>query len=130
MASAVGGAAGGAASALASVEARASEAAAAASSAVAGIKGGLDAKADVAVGPVTTGSDGRAQAQLTVTNHGQQSYRYVIQVNFTDSGGGVVDATAVTVQDVAAGNAAQATARSNRSLSGEVRAEVANAVRY
>ncbi|MBV2153785.1 hypothetical protein RZ50_013115 [Kitasatospora sp. SUK 42] len=127
---AIGGAAGGAASALASIEARASEAASAASSAVAGIKGGLDAKADVAVGAVTTGSDGRAQAQLTVTNHGQQSYRYVIQVNFTDGSGGVLDAVAVTVQDVAVGHSVQATARSNRSLPGGTGAEVANAVRY
>ncbi|MFE4520296.1 FxLYD domain-containing protein [Kitasatospora sp. NPDC056783] len=129
-ASALASGAGEAGAAIASAQARASSAASAASSAVAGIKGGLDAKGDVAVGAVTTGSDGRAQAQLTVTNHGQQPYRYVIQLNFTDESGKVLDATAVTVQDVAAGQSAQATGRSNRDLSGAVGAEVANAVRY
>nr|WP_223244147.1 FxLYD domain-containing protein [Streptomyces sp. CBMA156] len=97
---------------------------------VAGIKGGLDAKGDVTAGAVTTGSDGKAQVPLTVTNHGQQSYRYVIQLNFTDESGKVLDATAVTVQDVAAGQSAQATAHGNRELTGTVKAEVANAVRY
>ncbi|MGW2372044.1 FxLYD domain-containing protein [Kitasatospora sp. NPDC001683] len=117
-------------SALASVEARASQAVASASSAIAGIKGGLDAKGDVTVGAVTTGTDGRTLAQLTVTNHGQQSYRYLIQVNFTDENGKVLDATAVTVQDLAAGQSVQATARSNMTLAGRVKADVANAVRY
>ncbi|MFE5582162.1 FxLYD domain-containing protein [Kitasatospora sp. NPDC056531] len=129
LASAVGGA-GGVGGAIASAEAEASAAISAASSAVAGIKGGLDAKADVAVGAVTIGSDGKAQAKLTVTNHGQQSYRYVIQLNFTDGSGKLLDATAVTVQDVAAGQSAQATARSHLDLSGTVKAEVGNAVRY
>ncbi|MFD8705919.1 FxLYD domain-containing protein [Kitasatospora sp. NPDC059648] len=79
---------------------------------------------------MTTGTDGKTLAQLTVTNHGQQSYRYLIQVNFTDENGKVQDATAVTVQDLAAGQSVQASARSNRALSGTVKAEVANAVRY
>ncbi|MGW2251947.1 hypothetical protein ACWCXH_17350 [Kitasatospora sp. NPDC001660] len=126
-ASALASAAGGV---ISSAQAQASAAISAASSALAGIKGGLDAKGDVAVGAVTIGSDGKAQAQLTVTNHGQQSYRYVIQVNFTDRSGQVQDATAVTVDDVAAGQSAQATAKSNRDLSGTVEAVVPNAVRY
>ncbi|MFI9363504.1 FxLYD domain-containing protein [Kitasatospora sp. NPDC053057] len=129
-ASELASAAGGVGGAIASAEAAASSAISAASSAVAGIKGGLDAKGDVSVGAVSTGSDGKAQVQLTVTNHGQQSYRYVIQVNFTDEGGKLLDATAVTVQDVAAGQSAQAVAHANRDLSGTVKAEVANAVRY
>ncbi|MET8627556.1 hypothetical protein ABZW30_28050 [Kitasatospora sp. NPDC004669] len=129
-ASALASAAGGAGAAIASAEARASAAVSAASSAVAGIKGGLDAKGDVTVGAVTTGTDGKTLAQLTVTNHGQQSYRYVIQVNFTDENGKLLDATAVTVPDVAVGQGIQATARSNLSLSGTVKAEVANAVRF
>ncbi|MFJ8627219.1 FxLYD domain-containing protein [Kitasatospora sp. NPDC093550] len=79
---------------------------------------------------MTTGTDNKTQVQLTVTNHGQQSYRYVIQVNFTDGSGNVLDATAVTVQDLAAGQSTQAAARSNRELSGTVKAEVPNAVRY
>jgi hypothetical protein len=130
LASAASGVVGGLGGAIASAQAEASAAISAASSAVAGIKGGLDAKADVAVEAVTIGSDGKAQAKLTVTNHGQQSYRYVIQLNFTDGSGKLLDATAVTVQDVAAGQSAQATARSNLDLSGTVKAEVGNAVRY
>ncbi|MEU3568982.1 FxLYD domain-containing protein [Kitasatospora sp. NPDC036755] len=129
-ASALASVAGGAGAAIASAEAQASAAVSAASSAVAGVKGGLDAKGDVALGAVTTGSDGKPQVPLTVTNHGQQSYRYVIQLNFTDESGKVVDATAVTVQDVAAGQSAQATGHANRNLSGTVKAEVANAIRY
>ncbi|MGW7449363.1 hypothetical protein [Kitasatospora sp. NPDC054795] len=133
-ASALGSAAGGAGSAIASAEAQASAAVSAAvsaaSSAVSGIKGGVDAKGDVTAGAVTTGSDGKPQVPLTVTNHGQQSYRYVIQVNFTDGSGKVVDAAAVTIQDVAVGQSSQATAHAHRDLSGTVKAEVANAVRY
>ncbi|MGW3041822.1 FxLYD domain-containing protein [Kitasatospora sp. NPDC001159] len=129
-ASALASAAGGAGAAIASAEAQASAAVSAASSAVAGIKGGLDGKGDVTVGAVTAGTDGKTLAQLTVTNHGQQSYRYVIQVNFTDENGKLLDATAVTVPDVAVGQSVQATARSNLNLSGTVKAAVANAVRF
>ncbi|MFI2608792.1 hypothetical protein [Kitasatospora sp. NPDC018619] len=125
-----GAAGAGAAIASAQAQAQASAAVSAASSAVAGIKGGLDAKGDVAAGAVTTGSDGRPQVPLTVTNHGKQSYRYVVQLNFTDESGKVLDATAVTLQDVAAGQSAEATGHANRALNGTVRAEVANAVRY
>lgn len=129
-ASALASAAGGAGSAIASAQAQASAAVSAASSAVSGIKGGLDVKGDIAVGAVTTGSDGKPQVTLTITNHGQQSYRYAIQVNFTDESGKVLDATAVTVPDVAVGQSAQATAHGHRDLSGTVKAEVANAVGY
>ncbi|KJS57306.1 hypothetical protein VM98_02085 [Streptomyces rubellomurinus subsp. indigoferus] len=129
-ASALASAAGGAGALISSAQAEASAAVSAANSAVAGIKGGLDAKADVAAGEVSTGSDGKAQVELTVTNHGQQSYRYVVQVNFTDDSGTVLDAVAVTVDDLAAGQSAKATARSNRQLSGTVKAVVANAIRY
>ena len=130
VAASAGSALASAASQAASAEARASEAVSAASSAISGIKGGLDAKGDVTVGAVTTGTDGKSLAQLTVTNHGEQSYQYVIQVNFTDGNGKVLDATATTVQDLAAGQSVQATARSHLTLSGPVKAEVANAVRY
>ncbi|MEV0531702.1 hypothetical protein [Kitasatospora sp. NPDC050463] len=127
VASAASGLSSAASSAVASVAASAE---AAASSAVADVKGGLDAKGDVTAGAVTIASDGKAEATLTVSNHEQQSNRYVIQINFTDDSGNVLDATAVTVPDVAAGQSAQATARSNRDLSSPVKVVVANAVRY
>ncbi|MFD8319085.1 hypothetical protein ACFVZ3_40795 [Kitasatospora purpeofusca] len=125
--SALASAAGGLSSSLASA---ASSAQAAASSALAGVKGGLDAKADVSAGAVSF-TDGKAQTTLTVTNHESQgSARYVVQVNFTDDSGNVLDATAVTVPDVEAGKSTDVKAVSNRDLSGSVKAVVANAVRY
>ncbi|RKE18900.1 hypothetical protein [Streptomyces sp. TLI_171] len=103
---------------------------AAASSALASVKGGLDAKDDVVLGSATTDSDGKLSVPLTVTNHGSQSGKYTIQVNFDDGSGNLLDATVVNVPEVAAGASAQATAKSNRSLTGAVTPEVANALRY
>ncbi|MGW4897000.1 FxLYD domain-containing protein [Kitasatospora sp. NPDC004240] len=123
MSSALASAAGGLSSAAASAQA-------AASSAIASIKGGLDAKADVTLGAVAASSDGRVEVPLTVRNPGQQAYKYGVQVNFTDASGNLLDAVVVNVPEVAAGQSAQATAQSNRALSGEVKAVVANAVRY
>ncbi|MEV4616125.1 hypothetical protein AB0K43_26550 [Kitasatospora sp. NPDC049258] len=117
----------GAASAAASA---ASSAAAAASSALASVKGGLDAKSDISLGGVTSASDGHLQVPLTVTNGGSQAYKYTIQVNFNDQSGNLLDVVVLTVPDVAAGGTAQATATSNRTLSGNVTAEVASALRY
>ncbi|MER7704832.1 FxLYD domain-containing protein [Kitasatospora sp. NPDC097605] len=129
-ASAASAALGTAATGLSSAAASAvSSAQAAASSAIAGIKGGLDAKGDVALGAVSF-ANGKAETTLTVTNHGQNTSRYVIQVNFTDDSGNVLDVTAVTVPDLAAGQNTEAKATSNRDLSGSVKAVVANAVRY
>ncbi|MCX5213197.1 hypothetical protein OG689_28690 [Kitasatospora sp. NBC_00240] len=108
----------------------AASAQAAASSALAGVKGGLEAQGDVTAGDVTTDSQGRAQVQLTVKNGQSQSYRYSVQVNFTDQSGNVLDATVVSVPEVAANQTAQATAVSNRELSGDVKAVVVRAVRY
>jgi hypothetical protein len=108
----------------------AASAEAAASSAIAGVKGGLEAQGDVTTGNVTTDSQGRAQVQLTVKNGQSQSYRYSVQVNFTDQSGNVLDAVVVSVPEVAAGQSAQATAVSNRDLSGDVKAVVVRAVRY
>ncbi|MET8699062.1 FxLYD domain-containing protein [Kitasatospora sp. NPDC004723] len=122
LASAAGGLPSAAASAVSSAQAKAS-------SAIAGIKGGLDAKGDVALGAVSF-ANGKAETTLTVTNHGQDTSRYVIQVNFTDDSGNVLDVTAVTVPDLAAGQKTEAKATSNRDLSGSVKVAVANAVRY
>ncbi|MFF2625919.1 hypothetical protein ACFVUN_09135 [Kitasatospora griseola] len=103
---------------------------AAASSALASVKGGLNVKGDVALGSVTTESDGKLSVPVTVTNHGSQAGKYTIQVNFDDASGNLLDATVVTVPEVAAGATAQATAHSNRSLNTPVTPVVANALRY
>ncbi|MDH6574941.1 hypothetical protein [Kitasatospora sp. MAP5-34] len=122
-ASALASAANGLGSAVASAES-------AASSAFASIKGGLDAKTDIELGTVVTGSDGRSDVPITVTNHGTQSYRYTVQINFDDQSGNLVDTVIVNVPEVVAAGTAQAAARSNRNLPSPVTAKVGNAVRY
>lgn len=106
-----------------------SQASASASSALAQVKGGIDATADVQVGAVTTDSDGRATAQLTVQNPTSDQHDYTISVSFKNSGGTLQDIAAVSVDAVPAGGTKTATARSNRSLSG-VTAEVSIALRH
>jgi hypothetical protein len=93
-------------------------------------KNGVNAKGDVKVSDVSTDSDGRSTTKVTVTNPTSSSKSYAVQIDFRDqSGGNLLDTAVVTVDDVAAGAAKDATARSNRTLSGEVTAEVARAVR-
>ncbi|MEU3352844.1 hypothetical protein [Streptomyces sp. NPDC037389] len=94
------------------------------------IKGGVDVKGDVKLGKVTTDGDGSASAQLTADNKASSAKSFAAQVNFTDPGGNLLDTAVVTVPDVPAGKSGTATARSNRKLSGDVRAEVARAVRH
>lgn len=93
------------------------------------VKGGLDAKDAVRLGRPTT-ADGHASVQVTADNSASSTKSFGVQVNFTDSGGNLLDTVLVTLSDVPAGKSGDATARSNRSLSGQVKAEVARAVRY
>ncbi|MDH6131872.1 type IV secretory pathway TrbL component [Kitasatospora sp. MAA4] len=120
-------AAGGLGSAAASA---ASSAAAAASSALASIQGGLDATGDVTLGEVSAGADGRSDVTVFVTNHQTSANHYTVQVDFKDASGSLLDATVVTVPSLAAGQTADVTARSNRTLSGTVKASVGAALRY
>ncbi|MFB8756584.1 FxLYD domain-containing protein [Streptomyces sp. NPDC059852] len=94
------------------------------------IKGGVNAKGAVRVGGTTTDSDGRAEAEITVENTTDATKSFAVQVDFKDEDGNLLDAAVVTVSDVAAGATGKGTARSNRDLGGQVRAEVARAVRY
>ncbi|MFD6556066.1 hypothetical protein [Streptomyces sp. NPDC058398] len=116
--------------AASAVTSAAASASAAASSALEGVKGGLDAKSDVTLGSVSTGSDGKAEVPVTVTNHDSKSRSYTIVVNFKDQSGNLLDVAVLDVSDVAAGKTAHATARSNRDLTGTVTTEVGNALRY
>ncbi|WP_441246313.1 hypothetical protein [Kitasatospora sp. McL0602] len=122
------------ASALASaangVSSAAASAQSAAASALAGVTDGVDAKADVMLGAVTTASDGRSEVPVTVTNHGSKAYRYSVEVTFEDSSGKALDVVVLSVPETAASATAQATARSNRNLSGTVTAKVGAALRY
>ncbi|MES5819357.1 hypothetical protein [Streptomyces sp. RG80] len=94
------------------------------------VKGGIDVKDDVSVGTPDVGADGRAEAEVTVRNTGDARKSFLVQVDFTDPDGNLRDTVAVTVSDVAAGGSKKATARSNRDLSGGLKAKVARAVRY
>ncbi len=93
------------------------------------IQNGVDVKDDVKLGTVTT-SGGRAEVEVSAANTGGSQKSFLVQVDFTDGGGNRLDTVAVTVSDVAAGGSGKATARSNRDLSGAVKAAVGRAVRY
>ncbi|NMI57816.1 hypothetical protein HEP83_20165 [Streptomyces sp. RLA2-12] len=93
-------------------------------------KNGLDAKDEVKLGDrVTIDSAGRATVKATATNPTSAAKTYAIQVDFRDKGGNLLDTVVVTLNDVPAGAAKDATARSTRALSGDVTADVARAVR-
>ncbi|KQX62274.1 MULTISPECIES: FxLYD domain-containing protein [unclassified Streptomyces] len=94
------------------------------------IKGGVDVKSDVKLGTPDTDQDGRATVEVTVSNTTDASKSFAVQIDFTDSAGNRLDTVVTTVSDVAAGKTGKETARSNRALSGQVKAAVARAVRY
>jgi hypothetical protein len=93
------------------------------------LKGGIDAKDAVRLGRPTT-ADGQASVKVTAENSASSTKSFGVQVNFTDTSGNTLDTVVVTLSDVPAGKSGDATARSNRSLSGQVKAEVARALRY
>jgi hypothetical protein len=93
-------------------------------------KNGVNAKGDVRVGSPVTDGDGRATAKVTVTNSADSTKSYAVQINFRDGQGSLVDTVVVTVADVAPKASKDATARSNRKLSGEIEAEVGTALRH
>ncbi|MFJ2845705.1 hypothetical protein ACIPD2_29290 [Streptomyces griseofuscus] len=123
-----------AASAAASLAARGGDALASAS-AEAGrrldeAKGGLNAKDQVSLGAVTLDGDGRATTTVTARNTASAVKSFAVQVNFTDGGGNLLDVVVLMVKDVAAHGSGHGTARGNRRLHGEVRANVGTALRY
>ncbi|WKE72998.1 hypothetical protein [Streptomyces sp. WP-1] len=93
-------------------------------------KGGLNAKDQVRLGAVTLGGDGRATATVTARNTASSAKSFAVQVNFTDGHGNLVDVVVLTVRNVAAHASGHGTARGNRRLRGEVRANVGTALRY
>ncbi|MFE9677525.1 FxLYD domain-containing protein [Streptomyces sp. NPDC006259] len=94
-----------------------------------GIKGGTEAADDVKVGGAKTDGD-RTTTEVTATNTDSTTRSFSVQVDFTDQDGTRLDTVLVTVSDVPAGASGTATARSGHRLPGEVKAEVARAVRY
>ncbi|MFG2553866.1 FxLYD domain-containing protein [Streptomyces sp. NPDC048581] len=94
------------------------------------IKGGIDAKDAVKLAEPKTDSDGRTTVEVTADNTTDATRSFGVQINFRDEDGNFLDATVVTVSDVPGGKSGKGTARSTRNLSGEIRAEVARALRY
>ncbi|MEU3090254.1 hypothetical protein ACWCQ0_26270 [Streptomyces massasporeus] len=94
------------------------------------IQDGIDVKGDVQIGTPVTGSDGRVRAEVTVRNSDDSTRSFAVQVDFKSSVGDLVDTVIVTVDHVQAGESATATARSTHDLSGDIRTDVARAVRY
>ncbi|WP_371098365.1 hypothetical protein [Streptomyces sanglieri] len=123
-----------AASAAASVASRGSDVVASATAAAGekmkNFKNGVNAKGDVALSSTGTDGNGRATAKVTVTNSADAKKSYAVQVNFRDGSGNLLDTAVVTVDDVGAKSSKDATVRSNRKLSGEVKAEVGQALRH
>ncbi|MFF2330359.1 MULTISPECIES: FxLYD domain-containing protein [unclassified Streptomyces] len=123
-----------AASAAASAASRGSDvlasATAAAGEKLKGFKNGVDAGDDVRLGTPSTTPDGHATVQATVTNSADSAKSYVVQVNFRGSKGNLLDTVVVTVDDVRPRTSKEATARSNRTLSGDIEADVGTALRH
>jgi hypothetical protein len=123
-----------AASAVASVGAQATGAIASAT-AEAGrklddVKNGVDAKDAVHLAAPTTDSAGRSTVEVTADNTAGSAKSFAVQVEFKDEGGNLLDTVVVTVSHVPSHKSATATARSNRKLSGGVKADVGTALRY
>ncbi|MGW4889923.1 hypothetical protein [Streptomyces murinus] len=93
-------------------------------------KGGLNAKDQVSLGAVTLDGDGRATTTVTARNTASAAKSFAVQVNFTDGGGNLLDVVVLMVKNVAAHGSGHGTARGNRRLRGEVRANVGTALRY
>ncbi|MFE5892125.1 FxLYD domain-containing protein [Streptomyces sp. NPDC002285] len=94
------------------------------------IKGGVNAKGAIRLGDPATDSDGRTTVEVTAENTTDSTKSFGVQVNFRDEDGNLLDANVLTVSDVAAGKTGKGTVRSTRELAGDIRAEVARAVRY
>ncbi|MFE9602907.1 hypothetical protein [Streptomyces hokutonensis] len=94
------------------------------------VKNGVDAKDAVKLGTPTTDSAGRSTVEVTADNKAGSAKSFAVQVEFKDTGGNLLDTVVVTVSDVPAGKSGTGTARSNRKLSGDVRAETGTALRY
>jgi len=104
-------------------------ASASASAALGDIRDGLDATSDVAVGPTST-KDDRTVAEVTATNGTDKKADYTVTVEFRDPGGNLLDTIVMNIDDVDPGKRGKGEARSNRDLSGTVKADIGYAVRH
>jgi Flp pilus assembly protein TadD len=94
------------------------------------IRDGIVATDDAEVRETSIDDSGRAVAKIAVTNNGDETDSYTVQVNFHDKDGDLVDSVLVTVSSLEPGETAQATARSHRDLPARTTADVVMAVRH
>ncbi|MFJ8661290.1 hypothetical protein [Streptomyces sp. NPDC093795] len=93
------------------------------------VKDGVNATGDVTAGPTTTDGD-RTIAEITATNPKDKNADYTIMVTFRDGDGNFLDSVVLSIDGVAPGKPKTGTARSNRTLSGDTKAEIAQALRH
>ncbi|WP_369145212.1 hypothetical protein [Streptomyces sp. R44] len=93
------------------------------------VKDGVNAGGDVKAGPTSTDGD-RTVADITATNPKDKTADYTIMVNFRDGDGNLLDSVVMNIDGVEPGQSKTGTARSNRSLSGATKAEIAQALRH
>ncbi|WTW92400.1 hypothetical protein OG216_03010 [Streptomycetaceae bacterium NBC_01309] len=93
-------------------------------------KNGVDAKNQVQVGQTAKDPDGRVSTPVTVTNTGDKEADFLIQIEFRDTSGDLVDTIVMNIDNVAPGQQGDGTARSNLKPSEDVTAQVARALRH
>ncbi|GAA2792692.1 hypothetical protein [Streptomyces showdoensis] len=93
------------------------------------VKDGVNATGDVTAGPTSVDGD-RTVAEITATNPKDKTADYTVWVNFRDTDGNLLDAVVLNIDGVEAGKSKSGTARSNRSLSGDTKAEIQQALRH
>ncbi|MFD3532848.1 hypothetical protein [Streptomyces sp. NPDC058664] len=93
------------------------------------VKDGANAGGDVRAGPTSTDGD-RTVAEITATNPKDKNADYTVMVNFRDGQGNFLDSVVVSIDGVGPGSSKTGTARSNRTLSGDTKAEIAQALRH
>ncbi|MFB7447858.1 hypothetical protein ACFTWS_12850 [Streptomyces sp. NPDC057027] len=93
------------------------------------VKDGVNATGDVRAGATSTDGD-RTVAEITATNPKDKTADYTIMVNFRDADGNLLDIVVLNIDGVEPGKSKTGTARSNRTLSGAAKAEIAQALRH
>ncbi|MCB8902405.1 MULTISPECIES: hypothetical protein [unclassified Streptomyces] len=93
------------------------------------VKDGVNATGDVKAGPTSTDGD-RTVAEITATNPKDANADYTVMVTFRDGDGNFLDSVVLNIDGVEPGKSKTGTARSNRTLSGEPKAEIAQALRH
>ncbi|KQX49580.1 MULTISPECIES: hypothetical protein [unclassified Streptomyces] len=93
------------------------------------VKDGVNATGDVTAGPTSTDGD-RTVAEITATNPKDKDADYTVLVTFRDGEGNFLDSVVLNIDGVPAGKSKTGTARSTRTLSGDTKAEIGQALRH